>query len=183
MLKGNGVLEKQLQPNQQALQPGVDGSRDQLRAAPLGRKQSKLRARYLAAVTTRGCVLWSTAQGSLGPSLGKAAATTRGSQDWCMLSIMRSASSMICRRQEAEVSFSSRPGLCREPARESPPMTRPRGRVLVGKASQNSRGAPLGLPERLPQNQNLFYYFTTFTNSSDITRGYPRPPFSVRKST
>ena len=57
---------------QQALQPGVDGSRDQLRAAPLGRKQSKLRARYLAAVTTRGCVLWSTAQGSLGPSLGKA---------------------------------------------------------------------------------------------------------------
>ena len=27
-----------------------------------------------------------------------------------MLSIMRSASSMICRRQEAKVSFSSRPG-------------------------------------------------------------------------
>ena len=44
-------------------------------------------------------------------------------------------------------------------------------RVLVGKASQNSRGAPLGLPERLPQNQNLFYYFTTFTNSSDSAQG------------
>ena len=58
--------------------------------------------------------------------------------------------------------------LCREPARESPPMTRSCGRVLVGKVSQNSRGAPLGLPEHLPQNQNLFYYFTTFTNSSDI---------------
>ena len=34
-------------------------------------------------------------------------------------------------------------------------MTRSCGRVLVGKASQNSRGAPLGLPERLPQNQSL----------------------------
>ena len=30
------------------------------------------------------------------PSLGKAAASTRGSQDWCMLSITRSASSMTC---------------------------------------------------------------------------------------
>ena len=44
---------------------------------------------------------------------------------------------------------------CRDPARESPPMTRSCGRVLVGKASQNSRGAPLGLPECLPQNQSL----------------------------
>ena len=35
----------------------------------------------------------------------------------------------------------------------------------MGKAS------PLGLPEHLPQNQNLFYYFTTFTNSSDINGG------------
>ena len=34
-------------------------------------------------------------------------------------------------------------------------MTRSCGRVLVGKASQNSRGAPLGLPEHLPQNQSL----------------------------
>ena len=34
-------------------------------------------------------------------------------------------------------------------------MTRPCGRVLVSKASQNSRGAPLGLPEHLPQNQSL----------------------------
>ena len=34
-------------------------------------------------------------------------------------------------------------------------MTRSCGRVLVGKASQNLRGAPLGLPEHLPQNQNL----------------------------
>ena len=41
---------------------------------------------------------------------------------------------------------------------------------FVDKASQNSRGAPLGLSEHLPQNQNLFYYFTTFTNSFDINR-------------
>ena len=46
-------------------------------------------------------------------------------------------------------------GSCREPARESPHITRLCGRVLVGKASQNSRGAPLGLPERLLQNQSL----------------------------
>ena len=29
----------------------------------------------------------------------------------------------------------------------------------------------------------LFYCFMTFTNSSDINRGYPQPPFSVRRST
>ena len=46
-------------------------------------------------------------------------------------------------------------GFCREPARESPPITRLCGKVLVGKVCQNSRGAPLGLPERLPQNQSL----------------------------
>ena len=44
---------------------------------------------------------------------------------------------------------------CWEPTRESPPITRLCGRVLVGKASQNSRGAPLGLPDRIPQNQSL----------------------------
>ena len=43
----------------------------------------------------------------------------------------------------------------REPAWESPPMTRSCGRVLVGKTRQNLRGAPLGLPEHLPQNQSL----------------------------
>lgn len=119
MLKGNGVLQKQPQPNQQPLQPSREHLRwETAQGTSSGqppwqshcREQSELRAWYLAAVTTRGCVLWSTAQGPFGPSLGKAAATTRGSQDWCMLSIMRSASSMICRRQEAEVSFSSRPG-------------------------------------------------------------------------
>ena len=70
---------------------------------------------------------------------------------------------------------------CREPAWESPPMTRSCGRVLVGKGSQNSRGAPLGLPERLPPNQNLFYYFTTFTNSSDINGGLSPTTFLCKK--
>ena len=46
-----------------------------------------------------------------------------------------------------------------------------------------AQGAPLDLPEHLRQNQNLFYYFMTFTNSSDINAGLSRPPFSVRKST
>ena len=52
---------------------------------------------------------------------------------------------------------------CREPAWESPSMTRSCRRALMGKASQSSRGSPLDLPERLPQNQNLsvllFYDF------------------------
>ena len=52
--------------------------------------------------------------------------------------------------------------LCREPAREFPPMTRSCRRALTGKASQGLR-TPLDLPERLPQNQNLsvllFYDF------------------------
>ena len=50
-------------------------------------------------------------------------------------------------------------------------MTGSCGRVLVGKVSQNSRDAPLGLPEHLPQNQSLFYCFMTFTNSSDSHGG------------
>ena len=59
------------------------------------------------------------------------------------------------------------------------PMTRSCGRDH--KASQNSRGAPLGLPEHLPQNQNLFYYFMTFTNSSDINRGLSPTTFLCKK--
>ena len=61
-------------------------------------------------------------------------------------------------------------------------MTRSCGRVLVDKASQNSRGAHLGLSEHLPQNQNLFYYFTTFTNSSDINGGLSPTTFFCKKN-
>ena len=52
--------------------------------------------------------------------------------------------------------------MCREPAREIPPMTRSCGRDLTGKANQDLRD-PLDLLEHLPQNQNLsvllFYDF------------------------
>ena len=40
-----------------------------------------------------------------------------------------------------------------------------------GQGEPELKGCPLGLPEHLPQNQSLFYYFTTFTNSSDIKGG------------
>ena len=50
----------------------------------------------------------------------------------------------------------------------------------MGKASQGSRG-PLDLPERLPQNQHLFYYFMTFTNSSDIHGGLSPTTFLCKK--
>ena len=57
--------------------------------------------------------------------------------------------------KNTEILYSKRKVKCQEPAWESPPITRLCGRVLVGKASQNSRGAPLRLPERLSQNQSL----------------------------
>ena len=66
---------------------------------------------------------------------------------------------------------------CREPARESLPITRLCGRVLVGKASQNSRGAPLGLPEHLPQIQSLpTLLLCALTYTSDFMGGHPPPP-------
>ena len=61
------------------------------------------------------------------------------------------------------------------------PMTRSCGRDLVGKVSQNSRGAPLDLPEHLPQNQSLFYCFMTFTNSSDSNGGLSPTTFSLKE--
>ena len=72
--------------------------------------------------------------------------------------------------------------LCREPARESPPITRLCGRVLVGKASQNSRGAPLGLPERLPPNQSLpTLLLCALTYTSDFTGGLSPITFSLKE--
>ena len=61
---------------------------------------------------------------------------------------------------------------CREPAGESRPITKLCGRVLVGKASQISRGAPLGLPEHLPPNQSLpTLLLCALTYTSDFTGG------------
>ena len=49
--------------------------------------------------------------------------------------------------------------------------------ILVGKVSQNSRGAPLGLPEHLPQNQSLpTLLLCALTYTSDFTGGCPPPP-------
>ena len=63
-------------------------------------------------------------------------------------------------------------GQCREPAREFPPMTRSCGRALMGKASQDSRGTPWICLSAYPKTGIcLFYYFTSFTNSSDIYGG------------
>ena len=47
-------------------------------------------------------------------------------------------------------------------------------------ARLTTRG-PLDLPEHLPQNQNLFYYSTTFTNSSDINGGAIPDHLSLKK--
>ena len=70
--------------------------------------------------------------------------------------------------------------MCSEPTWESPPITRLCGRVLVGKASQNSRGAPLGLPEHLPQKKSLpTLLLCALTYTSDFTGGRPPLPISL----
>ena len=71
----------------------------------------------------------------------------------------------------------------REPAREFPPMTRSWGRALTGKASQSSRAPPWICLSVYPKTRIcLFYYFTTFTNSSDINGGLSPITFLWRKS-
>ena len=69
---------------------------------------------------------------------------------------------------------------CGEPAQEFLPMTKvmQRGLICKGKGLI-CKGAPWICLNIYPKNRIcLFYYFTTFTNSSDINGGYPRPPFS-----
>ena len=73
---------------------------------------------------------------------------------------------------------------CREPAREFAPMTRSCGRALMGKASQGSRGTPWICLSFYPKTRIcLFYYFMTFTNSSDINGGLSPTTFLWRKLT
>ena len=60
---------------------------------------------------------------------------------------------------------------CREPERESPPITGLCGRVLVGKASQNSRGAPLGLPELYPKTRVCLPYCFVLSPTPLTLRG------------
>ena len=72
--------------------------------------------------------------------------------------------------------------LCREPAQEFPPMTRSCRRALMGKASQGSRGTPWICLSVYPKSRIcLFYYFTTFTNSSDINRELSPTTFSLKE--
>ena len=70
---------------------------------------------------------------------------------------------------------------CLEPARESPPHDKVMWEGSGGQGKPELEGCPLGLPEHLPQNQNLFYYFTTFTNSSDINGGLSLTTFLCKK--
>ena len=51
----------------------------------------------------------------------------------------------------------------------------------VGQGVSGLKDALPGLPEHLPQNQNLFYYFMTFTNSSDIHGGLSPTTFLCKK--
>ena len=72
---------------------------------------------------------------------------------------------------------------CREPPREIAPMTRSCGRELLSKASELN-GLPRLSQASTPQTRIcLFYYFMTFTNSSDINRGATLITFLWRKST
>ena len=61
----------------------------------------------------------------------------------------------------------------------SHPWQRSCGEAWYAKASQDSRGPPRTCLSIYPQTRIcLFYYFTTFTNSSDINGGLSRSPFS-----
>ena len=72
--------------------------------------------------------------------------------------------------------------MCREPAWEFPPMTRSCGTALTGKASQGSRAPPwICLSVYHKTRICLFYYFMTFTNSSDIYGGLSLTTFLCKK--
>ena len=61
---------------------------------------------------------------------------------------------------------------CWEPAQEFPPMTKVMRRDLIYKGESGLKGPPWTCPSIYPKTKIcLFYYFTTFTNSSDINRG------------
>ena len=71
----------------------------------------------------------------------------------------------------------------REPAREIPPMTKVMWKRTVKQGFRTQR-APQAFSNIYPQTRIcLFYYFMTFTNSSDINRGLFLTTFLWRKST
>ena len=76
------------------------------------------------------------------------------------------------------------PTLCQEPAWEFPPMTKVMPRGLICKGESGLKGPPWTYPSIYPQTKIcLCYYFTTFTNSSDINGGLSPTTFLWRKST
>ena len=72
--------------------------------------------------------------------------------------------------------------MCWEPPWEIPPMTRSCGREPLSKASGLS-GLPRLSQASTPKQESVFYYFMTFTNSSDINRGLTLTTFLWRKLT
>ena len=72
--------------------------------------------------------------------------------------------------------------LCQEPAREFPPMTKVMPRGLIYKGKSGLKGPHWTCPSIYPKTKIcLFYYFTTFTNSSDINRGLSPTTFLYKK--
>ena len=72
--------------------------------------------------------------------------------------------------------------VCREPAREFPPMTKVMRRGLICKGESGLKGPPWTCPSIYPKTKIcLFYYFTTFTNSSDIKGGLSPTTFLCKK--
>ena len=72
---------------------------------------------------------------------------------------------------------------CWEPPQAIPPMTRSCGRKLLSKASELNRLPRLSWASTPQTRICLFYYFMTFTNSSDINRGLFLTTFLWRKLT
>ena len=71
---------------------------------------------------------------------------------------------------------------CWEPARESPPMTKVMQRGLICKGESGLKGPSWTCPSIYPKTKIcLFYYFTTFTNSSDIKEGLSPTTFLCKK--
>ena len=75
-------------------------------------------------------------------------------------------------------------GVYREPARESPPMTRSCGRVLV-QGEPELEGCPSGPAwASTPKPESVCFTILRLSPTPlTLTGGYPWPPFSVRKST
>ena len=84
-----------------------------------------------------------------------------------------------CRLVQQEIKCSRRVW-CQEPAWGIPPMAKVTSkRPDRQRQDQALRKPPWAFLSIYPQTRIcLSYYFMTFTNVSDINRGYPQPPFS-----